>query len=247
MGKEITTEDLTEWYNGYSFGGPCNVFNPFSVSKCLVKQCLSDYWVRSGTTTLLARFSGTDAMNTFAKELIRNEKVSVLRRQLSGKIAITDIGSTEDALASLYFETGYLTLRPNSSDETDKSELELVIPNREIKSFALPELLVGGLFKTPDPINHPRIKAFIDAVKWRKSNEIYDTLRALFMGQEWSTDNTDRREVTYQKDTALLVMLVSADVRREAGTCDLLVDFGKWKLLAKAKVLNEEEKLETTI
>jgi hypothetical protein len=69
----LQMNELKEWFNGYCFGGDTGIYNPFSIANCCVAQKLDCYWVRSGTTKLLAKFYGTSAMKAFINNLILSD------------------------------------------------------------------------------------------------------------------------------------------------------------------------------
>jgi hypothetical protein len=48
-------EKITMWYNGYSWGGPERVYNPFSIGMLFTEMEFRQYWATQGTPSWLLR------------------------------------------------------------------------------------------------------------------------------------------------------------------------------------------------
>ena len=57
---------------------------------------------------------------------------------------IRRMGDNRSSLSRLFLQAGYLTF---ASSPLANPSIKLVVPNEEIKKFALPGLIVGGLLK----------------------------------------------------------------------------------------------------
>lgn len=119
------------------------------------------------------------------------------------------------------------------TNKTDQFYFDLVVSNNKIES-ALQGLLVAGLLRNKNLAGHPEMRNFITAVELRDCIGIYDLLRALFK----KTRGTEKKEVMYERETALYFKYAGAVVTRESrssvGICALLINFGGWKILCRS-------------
>ncbi len=116
---------LKNKYDGYRFtAAELYVYNPFSVLNVLSKRMLEDAWVQSGSSRIL-------------KTYLRGSQVD-FTEMTSKWVSANDLQATyttENPL-SLFFQTGYLTIR-----DFDDDEYKLGIPNQEVQT-ALVELVI---------------------------------------------------------------------------------------------------------
>jgi hypothetical protein len=117
--KNITLDELLaqikDWYNGFSWNGKDRVYNPFSILLFLTEREFKNFWFASGTPKFLI-------------ELLKKEEVY----DISG--IEVDISETENidldnlGLVTLFFQTGYLTVKEKSDDDM----YTLIYPNKEV-------------------------------------------------------------------------------------------------------------------
>ena len=124
---------VREWYDGYRFG-ELNVYCPWDVvSYCHALKMEpstepQNYWVNTSSNDIIRRFLSR------AKTADRNEIEQLIngnsiRKRIHQELTYRDLDSGPDNLWSILFTTGYLT---QCSAQTG-DEMELVIPNREIR------------------------------------------------------------------------------------------------------------------
>jgi hypothetical protein len=235
----LTLQELKIWYNGYSFGGEQGIFNPFSIAKAIVHQAIDCYWVKSGTTKLLAEMCGTVSMRDFFIEYTIS---SGIQADLSGLFQSEDVstfGKSTESLQRLFLQSGYLTiaLDPNSA-----AECTLRIPNKEIRDHAIPSLMIAGLAKISVTECHAHFKTFAEAVRSRNLEIMYDSIRDLFQVIGFpDRGRIDKVEDYYQRILQFFFLPICPSVRTEErtsiGKSDVFAEFNSWKILFELKVL----------
>lgn len=129
---EETLKILHDRYDGYRFTSAEEyVYNPFSLLNALDFQDLQDFWVRSGTSKILATFLRNSGYN--------------LQSLTDRWVSASELGatySTDDPI-SLFFQTGYLTI-----NEYKNEEFRLGIPNQEVQrtmvNLLIPEFVINS-------------------------------------------------------------------------------------------------------
>ncbi len=120
-GREQTPEalraDIRHWYDGYLFAPDGNpVYNPFSTLRCLHFHTLDNYWIESGTSTMLY------------ERIIRQPQYLPSAQGISVQVLDQEL---QDPLMpstwTLMYDTGYLSLRPD-----DAGPVRIDFPNREV-------------------------------------------------------------------------------------------------------------------
>lgn len=109
---------IKEMYNGYSFDGKKQVYNPFSVLNFLGEKEFKNYWFDSGTPTFLVDFI----------------KQNLIDPQELNQAMVTDTFFSKFDLrnldiVSLMFQTGYLTITKKDS----QGIYYLDYPNKEVQ------------------------------------------------------------------------------------------------------------------
>lgn len=120
---------LKEWYDGYHFSEHSpDIYNPFSLLNVFANRAYRNYWISSGTPSLLA-------------EQLKKYNTD-LSRLISARCALTDLeGLDMDTICptALFYQTGYLTIKKY---DPEGDIFHLGIPNAEVKQgffeFVLP-------------------------------------------------------------------------------------------------------------
>ncbi len=117
----LDRESVRDWYNGYSWGGPDRVYNPFAILLLLFHRDSRPWWFESGTPTFLT------------KVLFERRVASPV---LDGMLASSKLLSTFDVgnmpTGALLFQTGYLTV-DREERRSGKAYYRLRYPNREVR------------------------------------------------------------------------------------------------------------------
>ena len=115
------TEEILAWYDGYSWDGKTRVINPYSLLSFFMRKSLESFWYASGTPTFLI-----DILKKRPASFLALQNLEMRERVLDS-FDIKKIG-----LASLLFQTGYLTVKSILPDLKPTVYL-LDIPNLEVK------------------------------------------------------------------------------------------------------------------
>ena len=119
MSRKELLDKIKEFYDGFSFDGVTNVYNPFSVLNFFKKSDFSNYWYVSGSPSFL--------LNYLQNHRIQNpDKYDGIN--VSKKFA--DKREIESAsVESFLFQAGYLTIKKKLLNE-----FVLGYPNEEVRS-----------------------------------------------------------------------------------------------------------------
>lgn len=129
ISEEEAIGELKKSYDGYHFTRDCpDIYNPFSIVSALSKCEIGYYWSATGTPTLLAELL-----------ISRNYNIEGLNGMKATKERLLDIRNQFDDPASLFYQTGYLTIK----DYNRATKIyTLGFPNQEVEvaffNFILP-------------------------------------------------------------------------------------------------------------
>ena len=121
MGRTVDEEigKLKEWYDGYHFSEECpDLYNPFSILNILAEKRYDNYWVKSGTPTLLV-------------EQLRKEhgNLEQLANARAGRMTLSGLDIDNISLEALFFQAGYLTIKGYNER---RKLYQLGFPNKEV-------------------------------------------------------------------------------------------------------------------
>jgi len=122
----LLTGDITDFYDGYSFGG-VEIYNPWSILSFLDEEELKPYWLNTSTNGLIRELilnAGTRFKSEF-EELITDGIVDVSPNMEASFMEL----ETTTTLWGLLINAGYLTI----AEKIDFEEYTLRIPNIEVK------------------------------------------------------------------------------------------------------------------
>jgi hypothetical protein len=128
--------EMKAWYNGYSWDGTNDVYNPFSILNLFVNNEFGEYWFATGTPTFLMKLIKTRAYNVMD---LQNKEISMY--------AFNKFDLERIEINSLLFQTGYLTIKEKNSLE---QYVTLDFPNREVANAFSIHLLAEFAEKTQE-------------------------------------------------------------------------------------------------
>ena len=229
----LDREAIRDWYDGYSWLGDENVYNPFGVLLLFRRRRFGAWWFETGTPTFLI------------ETLARRRIVSVDLEGMSGTDALLssfDVEAIEPE--ALLFQTGYLTI--TGEDDTGGLPLyRLGYPNREVR-----QSLNEHLLRTMTPRESRRLKASVRLHKLLAANDfagVEALFRALFAGipYEWHTRNEIARYEGYYASVfyshfAAAGLDLTVEDSTSHGRVDMAVRFGGHVYLFEFKVVESE-------
>lgn len=223
-----TTKDnifsmLKRRYDGYHFAqiSP-DIYNPFSLLNTFAREAFSNYWIHSGTPSLLV-----EQLKRTHTELQELMNVEVGENVLSG----LDLDSVSPV--ALFYQTGYLTIR----EYNDRGRIyRLHVPNDEVKEGLLEYILpfYANLHKEDSRLFAYR---FLREMEDGKVDDFMRRLESLFAGIPYEMEidmEHDVRNVLFIVFT-LVGMDVDAEVRTSDGRIDILVRTDNYVYLMELK------------
>jgi GNAT superfamily N-acetyltransferase len=137
---EISREELLKqmkiWYDGYTWDGKTEVYNPFGTLSFLSDQEFRNYWFSTGSPDFLVK-----QMRNLTYYNVEN---SIVNDRILDKY---DIDNLE--LIPLLFQTGYLTVKKKNSMTGD---MVLDYPNKEVRE-SMYAFLIDDVAKNPQRIH----------------------------------------------------------------------------------------------
>jgi Predicted AAA-ATPase/PD-(D/E)XK nuclease superfamily len=137
---EISREELLKqmkiWYDGYTWDGKTEVYNPFGTLNFLFDQEFNNYWFKTGSPDFLVK-----QMRHLTYYNVEN---TVVNNRILDKY---DIDNLE--LIPLLFQTGYLTVKTK-----DKMTGDMVLdyPNKEVRE-SMYAFLIDDVAKNPQRVH----------------------------------------------------------------------------------------------
>jgi hypothetical protein len=165
---EKLRELIEDWYDGYSWDGITNVYNPWSVFKFFREAKIGAHWCYTGSPSFLVALGSSGQVSfDFKKEL-------PTITELSNEIDRIDLIDP----AVLLFQTGYLTIDKELPKLGVSSKYSLTFPNLEVRAALMP---LGYSLKPPENVyvasklaEKIRDSLFeLDSVKFEKEFENY--------------------------------------------------------------------------
>lgn len=224
--KDVDTNLLKYWYNGYSWGAE-SVYNPFDVLFYLSEKEFKSYWFQTGTPSFLIKI--LTQKNFFIPQIeriIANENI----------LSSFDVDNIHPV--ALLFQTGYITIK-----EVQKygqiTEYILSYPNAEVK-IALNDYILQYF------IDVDKEKAKIDIYKSLLSGNIPDIIhhfRVLFASipYHWYNKNDIGNyegfysSIFYSTFYSLGLTCIAEDISNK-GRIDLCVSTDKYIYIFEFKI-----------
>ncbi|MDM8519211.1 AAA family ATPase [Anaerolineales bacterium HSG6] len=155
-------QEITRWYNGYSWDGKTFVFNPYSIISLFYHQEFRNFWFETGSPTFLIK--KLKEADTKINESINKH----IPESAFNKYDIDNIN-----LTAIMFQTGYLAIK--AYDRKTRKYL-LDFPNEEVREafldFAVKHYANSSLLEMEtivetllEALHHNNIKRFVSALQ----------------------------------------------------------------------------------
>ena len=195
-------------YDGYHFSHESeDIYNPFSLIKCLDAQDFGSYWFETGTPT-------------FLMERLQRNNFDETRLDEMTEIARSDFDIspelTEDTLPMLY-QTGYLTIKGYNKEDHSYT---LGYPNKEVREGFLKGLLAN--YKSAEGMSASFVLRFNKALRNGDIDSALERLQSFMAGIPYDLEN--KTEKHYQTIIYLVFSLLGyytqAEVKSAVGRAD---------------------------
>ena len=129
--NDLSFEKMAKWYDGYTVGRLCNIFNPYSVMSAVYWQEFESYWRKTSTAETLITYvdMDMDGLQADIVRLIAGEEIYIHTEGFQNDLS--DLRDKDDIL-TLLVHLGYLTCE--IEEEESGGSIRLVkIPNEEVR------------------------------------------------------------------------------------------------------------------
>ena len=182
----LDRQKIRDWYNGYGWGGPERVYNPFDVLPLLADRVFKPWWFDTGTPTFLI-------------ETLVDRHVAAAA--LDGRLASENLLSTFDvgriSIEALLFQSGYLTVVGNEWHD-GMQYYRLGYPNREVRQSL--NLALLDHFTGDQSLREENSRTLGSMLRKGDLEELKSTVKTLFstIPSDWHRRNQlDRYEGYY--------------------------------------------------
>jgi len=125
-------EKVREWYDGFTFGGIKDIYNPWSITNYLHSRQLMPYWANSGGYGLISRLL-LQGDNTLKEDFAVLQQGGCIRKSFEEAITFEELDQDKNAIWSLLFASGYLCADRVKLEGMTNAELS--ITNKETRSM----------------------------------------------------------------------------------------------------------------
>ena len=228
--RGLDRERVRDWYNGYSWGGPEAVYNPFDALLLFRNREFKAWWFETGTPTFL--------VETLVR---RGVPTPTLDRMVASDELLSTFDVDDIATEALLFQTGYLTVVGSEMHEGNLYYC-LGYPNREVRQ-SLNASLLGHLVRdrSTQTRNAIRLSQLLRAADFEGLERLF---RAFFAGipYEWHRRNQIARYEGYYASVfysyfAALGLEVRVEESGSQGRLDMAVRAGGRVYLFEFKVV----------
>ena len=215
---------LRTYYDGYRFSDEeTYIYNPYSLLSVMQKRKFLNYWIASGTPTLLL-----EEMKRFNVDL-----QSLLNTRCS-QDALSGLDLDNPNPVALFFQTGYLTIK---DFDFDTNLYTLGLPNDEVKTgfleFLLPKYVNTGGMNAPFLVSE-----FVREFREGDVEGFMHRLQSLFASVSYRMHM--EQEINVHNGLLMLMLLVGLSVQTEyctsAGRIDLFVATDRFYYIIELKL-----------
>lgn len=101
-------QEVKRWYNGFTFGGHADIYNPWSIASFIGNNCEYDtYWADTSSNGLISSLiqGGSSEIKETMEELLQGKSFAA---KLDEQIVFSQLNGNTNAVWSLLLATGYL-------------------------------------------------------------------------------------------------------------------------------------------
>ncbi|MGN0161811.1 MAG: AAA family ATPase [Lachnospiraceae bacterium] len=123
-------ETVKEWYDGYTFGGITDMYNPWAINCYISSRECQLFWANTGGYSLASRLimNGSNRIKEEFEILLRGDKI---HKVLDENVTFDELDYNQNAIWSLLLAAGYL--KADNVRFDGMTECDLSITNKETK------------------------------------------------------------------------------------------------------------------
>ncbi|MDR3228546.1 MAG: ATP-binding protein [Puniceicoccales bacterium] len=213
--REQILASIKKWYNGYSWDGKTSLYNPLSTLLLFDTKDFENYWFTTATPSFLLKI------------LAKKKRLGIAL----GETVVRSLVSTTDdpykiAEETLFFQTGYLTIKEIRQTPEGGKLFALDFPNREVRESFSRSLLAeyGQYDENKSDILREKLEAQLLA---SDSVALSATLRSLLAWIPYKL--IIQREFYYHSILLLWLRLLGFNITAEVSTNLGIID-AVWEL-----------------
>ena len=155
-------QQVKEWYDGFTFGGQSDIYNPWSIINFLDDERVGLYWANTSSNGLVGKLirEGDSGVKKTFERLIQGESIHM---EIDEQIIYDQLSTKKNAIWSLLLASGYLKVKNYQAYTTEyglwKEEYELALTNLETRIMFVN--MVRGWFDTVSSDYNGFIRALI--------------------------------------------------------------------------------------
>ena len=193
-GYDEKKEEVKRWYDGFTFGSICDIYNPWSILNFLDKGKVGIYWANTSSNGLvnkLVREGDTEIKNIF-EDLLMGKSIHC---PVDEQIVYNQLDDDQEAVWSLLLASGYLKVLSLEEKIEGKSQMyELSLTNAEVLDMFYD--MVRGWFKRAGGNYNSFVKSLIqgdiDAMNVYMNRVALQTFSYFDTGKNLSYDAPER-------------------------------------------------------
>jgi len=210
ISREELLKQMKTWYDGYSWDGITQVYNPFGTLNFLFNKVFFNHWFSTGSPDFLIK-----KMRQLTYYNVEN---SIVNNRILDKYDIDNL-----TLIPLLFQTGYLTVK---SIDAMTGDMVLDYPNREVRE-SMYEFLIDDVSQNPQRVHTGLTimdlkKAFV-ARDLEKVKTILNTLLADLPVEAYSKQTEGLYHGLIHLVFKYLGLFVNSEVHSSQGHADSVV------------------------
>lgn len=158
FGMSESKEDVKQRYDGFTFGGKTDIYNPWSIINFLNPGKLGTYWANTGSNSLVGKLirEGSPEIKKTFEELIGG---GTIRGELDEQIVYNRLSAKRNSVWSLLLASGYLkAVEVEFTERTGRTYHKLALTNKEVRLML--DSMIRDWFSESDYYND-FIKAFL--------------------------------------------------------------------------------------
>lgn len=153
-------EEVKYWYDGFTFGGHGDIYNPWSILNFLDKGRIASYWANTSSNGLVGKLirEGSKKIKSQFEILLKGESIAC---PIDEQIIFEQLDQREGAIWSLLLASGYLRVVKMEEQRTAgrKPMYELALTNGEVLDMFYD--IVRGWFDEPDGSYNDFVEALL--------------------------------------------------------------------------------------
>ena len=135
--KEFDLSDrqaqVRDWYDGFTFGGKKDIYNPWSIIHFLDKKSVGAYWANSSSNKLVSQLIQRGSANN-KKDFEKLLTGGTLEMEIDEQIVYNQLYTKKNALWSLLLASGYLKVTDTAfMERTGRRFYHLALTDKEVR------------------------------------------------------------------------------------------------------------------